>query len=179
MNPTSPTTPPTPTAGSVVVVAIDDSAPSVLALAWAADYARQVHAELRAIHVLRYDFSAPVAWSPGLRGAPQLVSGPEIHSIEADLQELFDAVDPEPSWSLRFLDGPVGQTVVEHARDARLLVIGTKEHRGIDRLIVGSVSHYCLSHTTCPVVAVPPEALAVDTALSTHAAIPMPSGVTV
>jgi hypothetical protein len=38
---------------------------------------------------------------------------------------------------------------------AALLVVGTQEHAGIGRLVSGSVSHYCLSHAQCPVVAVP------------------------
>ena len=36
-----------------------------------------------------------------------------------------------------------------------LLVVGTKEHVGISRIVAGSISHYCLSHAQCPVVAVP------------------------
>jgi hypothetical protein len=34
-------------------------------------------------------------------------------------------------------------------------VVGTREHVGLGRLLVGSISHYCLTHATCPVVAVP------------------------
>ena len=33
--------------------------------------------------------------------------------------------------------------------------MGTREHAGLRRLLSGSVSHYCLSHAVCPVVAVP------------------------
>ena len=34
-------------------------------------------------------------------------------------------------------------------------MIGTQEHTGLGRLLVGSVSHYCLAHACCPLVAVP------------------------
>ena len=34
-------------------------------------------------------------------------------------------------------------------------MVGTREHVGLGRLLTGSVSHYCLSHAGCPVVAVP------------------------
>jgi nucleotide-binding universal stress UspA family protein len=150
MNPT------TSQANGAVVVAIDESDPSRAALTWAANYARNIGAELRAVHVLRYDFGAPLAWTPGLRGAPRTVSEPEIELTEASLRDLFDSILPEPSWTLSFLEGPAGHEIVDYAQHAQLLVIGTREHRGLDRLMVGSLSHYCLSHAVCPIVAVPP-----------------------
>jgi hypothetical protein len=45
--------------------------------------------------------------------------------------------------------------LVERFQGAAALVLGNRDHVGIDRLLVGSVSHYCLSHASCPVVAVP------------------------
>ena len=44
---------------------------------------------------------------------------------------------------------------MRRSKDAKLVVVGTREHVGLDRLLAGSVSHYCLSHAACPVVAVP------------------------
>jgi nucleotide-binding universal stress UspA family protein len=138
-----------------VVVAIDDSDSSRAALVWAADYARNVDAQLQAVHVLRYDFGDPVTWAPGLLGAPHTISGGVIDLNKRRLHDLFTAIPPEPSWSLRFLDGPAGHAIVDAARDARLLVVGTRGNRGLERLLAGSVSHYCLVHASCPVVAVP------------------------
>jgi nucleotide-binding universal stress UspA family protein len=144
------------TADGTVVVAIDDSNPSRAALTWAAAYARTINSDLRALHVRRPDFGPPLAWTPGLRGAPRTLSEPEIELTEASVRDLFHSVVPEPSWTLAFLDGQVGQQIVQYAERAQLLVIGTHEHRGLERLLVGSVSHYCLAHAICPVVAVPP-----------------------
>jgi nucleotide-binding universal stress UspA family protein len=55
---------------------------------------------------------------------------------------------------LDVVEGPAGPVLVERARRAALLVVGTREHVGLRRLVAGSVSHYCLSHAECPVVAV-------------------------
>ena len=52
--------------------------------------------------------------------------------------------------------GPRLNVLVHAAAAARMLVVGTREHVGLDRLINGSVSHYCLTYATCPVAAVPP-----------------------
>jgi nucleotide-binding universal stress UspA family protein len=51
--------------------------------------------------------------------------------------------------------GEPGGVLVRQSGDAQLLVVGTREHVGLGRLLVGSISHYCLSHAVCPVVAVP------------------------
>lgn len=138
-----------------VVVAIDDSDAGRAALLWAAEHARRLHAELQVVHVLRYDFGDPVAWAPGLVGAPHTVPAGAVDSTKHLLHQLFLATAPEPSWSLRFLDGPAGHTIVDAAAEAQLLVVGTRGHRGLERLLVGSVSHYCLAHAACPVVSVP------------------------
>ena len=61
-------------------------------------------------------------------------------------------------WKLEFTDGPPERALLEAASGADLLVIGTREHRGVRRLLYGSVSHRCLSRSVCPVVAVSPSA---------------------
>ena len=48
-----------------------------------------------------------------------------------------------------------GRVLVEVARDSRLLTLGARKHTGVGRLLAGSASHYCLSHSTVPVAAVP------------------------
>ena len=67
----------------------------------------------------------------------------------------FEAIRPEPDWLLQFAEGDAGRVLVRHSQQAELLVVGTREHTGLGRILVGSVSHYCLSHAACPVVAVP------------------------
>jgi nucleotide-binding universal stress UspA family protein len=68
---------------------------------------------------------------------------------------VFDSVQPEPGWRLKYFSGEAGPILVADSAGAALLVVGTKEHVGIGRLLSGSVSHYCLSHANCPVVTVP------------------------
>jgi nucleotide-binding universal stress UspA family protein len=71
---------------------------------------------------------------------------------------VFQEIGPRPDWSMEFLRGEPGPVLVRESKGAQLLVIGTREHVGLGRLLVGSISHYCLSHASCPVVAVPAEA---------------------
>jgi nucleotide-binding universal stress UspA family protein len=45
--------------------------------------------------------------------------------------------------------------LLEQSRSARMLVIGTREHVGVGRIVHGSVSHFCLDNANCPVAAHP------------------------
>ena len=47
-------------------------------------------------------------------------------------------------------------------------MLGTREHTGLRRAVVGSVSHYCLSHAVPPVVAVPADVEPTAAAASGH-----------
>ena len=68
---------------------------------------------------------------------------------------VFEDISPRPDWLIQFATGEPGPVLVRQSRDSQLLVVGTREHVGLGRVLVGSVSHYCLSHADCPVVAVP------------------------
>jgi nucleotide-binding universal stress UspA family protein len=136
-----------------IVVGVDLSDAGVAALRWAARQARLTGESLRALHVVKL----PDAYAlVGLVGAA--VEMP-VESINASYRQALDAVwssvDPEPDWTLEyFVDDPRG-VLVEASTQATLIVVGTHEHTSLGRLISGSVSHYILSHSHCPVVAVP------------------------
>ena len=50
-------------------------------------------------------------------------------------------------------DGEPGPTIVEEAKEwgAGLVVVGSRGHTGLRRLLEGSVSRYVVDHATCPV----------------------------
>jgi nucleotide-binding universal stress UspA family protein len=139
-----------------IVVGLDDSPSSEAALNWAAEQARSVGAVLRAVHVLD--------WPYGSAGSPAPVNVKDLSREELQnayrqaITAVFDAISPRPDWILQFASGDSGPVLVRESRHARLLVVGTREHVGLGRPVSGSVSHYCLSHAVCPVVAVPAHA---------------------
>ena len=68
------------------------------------------------------------------------------NSYRQTMAAVFDAVSPRPDWILQFASGDTGRVLVRQSEDARLLVVGTREHVGLARILDGSVSHYCLTH---------------------------------
>jgi nucleotide-binding universal stress UspA family protein len=138
-----------------VVVGLDTSPAAAEALRWAARYARAVGADLHAVHAFLWSEreAVPLPTDPTMRD----ISGKPLRPVQPpeDIDQLFASVKPEPGWTLKCFLGDPGPVLRSRAIDADLLVVGTGEHVGLGRLLVGSVSHYCLSHAKCPVVAVP------------------------
>lgn len=139
---------------STIVVGLDTSVPSQAALHWAASQARLTGQDLKVVH-------AVFPWATYLAAGgyvPVTLPSENIQIQQRDLiGKLFTAVAPEPTWTLDFVSDDPGPALVEAARSASMLVVGTRVHTGWGRVLSGSVSHYCLSHAHCPVLAVPVE----------------------
>ena len=138
---------------STIVVGLDLSPSSRAALQWAADYARLTEQPVLAVHAMPVPASMA---SVGVLGVP----APEpFDSIDAgyrqEVEAVFASVDPQPGWRLEFYVDDPGPAVVGASEEAAAIVVGTREHTGLGRLVYGSVSRYCLSHAKVPVVAVP------------------------
>ena len=137
---------------SEIVIGLDLSRSARAALDWAAEHARATGRTLRAVNVI----SASATYSMALGGVAVPIEPSEMDAPHRDaVAAIFDSVQPELGWQLKFFSGEAGPILVAESIGAALLVVGTKEHVGIGRLMAGSVSHYCLSHAQCPVVAVP------------------------
>jgi nucleotide-binding universal stress UspA family protein len=136
---------------SEIVVGLDLSPSARAAIRWAAEQARATGQALRAVHVIHIAPAYSMALGMPMSIEPSEVDAPYREAVAA----VFDSVQPDAGWQLKFVSGEVGPSLVAESIGAALLVVGTKEHVGIGRLVFGSVSHYCLSHAQCPMVAVP------------------------
>jgi nucleotide-binding universal stress UspA family protein len=129
---------------------------------------------LRYAEVLARAHDAPlipvVAWVPpgGDRGA---VTAPgDLRRVWQDMagQRLRDAliavwgeVPHDPMVQPQVERGAPGWVLVNVAcRPGDLLVLGAGHHGMLVRLVARAVSRYCLAHARCPVLIVPPDALA-------------------
>jgi nucleotide-binding universal stress UspA family protein len=140
---------------SEIVVGLDDSPPAKAALQWAAEYARLTGARLRAVSVVDWPLGVHADGRPVLRAAGVGQYDEVGHDYRAMISGLFAEIDPPSDWVLEFEVGRAGDVLVRASEHARLLIVGTGEHVGLGKILLGSTSHHCLTHARCPVVAVP------------------------
>ncbi|MDH4185771.1 MAG: universal stress protein [Nitrospira sp.] len=56
--------------------------------------------------------------------------------------------------SVQVLSGSPAQTVAERSSEFDLLIVGSHSRRGVERFLLGSVSHSIVHHAACPVLVV-------------------------
>jgi nucleotide-binding universal stress UspA family protein len=152
-----------------IVVGVDGSAGSDAALHWALEEARLRGTKLRVVHV----YHPPQL--PLTEAGVAAVGGMGVPVVAENADELGRAAEAEATGlieevlrrtggdSLRGLEieraalpGPTAQTLIESARDAELLVLGSHGRGGFLGLLLGSTSQQCAQHPPCPVVILPP-----------------------
>lgn len=140
-----------------IVVGIDGSETARRSLRWAAEEARLRQASLEVVH----------AWHmPYVGGYPYTTTAPFDPTIFEDAARttLDAAVDSLDTTGLAhhveriLVSGGAASAILEAAKGADLVVVGSRGLGGFTGLLLGSVSHQVAHHATCPVVIVPPEA---------------------
>lgn len=144
----------------IVTVGIDGSETSAVALGWAAREASRRGALLQVIHaytipVYGGDFGAVMAF-PSVDLEEFQVSH---QKIAADQLAPIRASYPELTIETVVESGPPITSIVEGAKDAELVVVGTHGAGSLAALIIGSVARGVAHRAPCPVVLVPNIAL--------------------
>lgn len=138
---------------NTIVVGVDETPAGAAALSWAAREAELRGADLKIVHVWQVDAAVAMAGAE----VPWMAYESDARSNAGRwVAETIGAEDAagQPR-RIDVVQGAPGPTLVEASRDAEMLVVGTRVHTGISRVLFGSVSHYCLTHARCVVVAVP------------------------
>jgi nucleotide-binding universal stress UspA family protein len=137
-----------------IVVGVDGSRASTAALAWAAEQAGLTGASVEAVIAWHY----PVA----VGGIPFAPVGAADFTDYGELATklLSDAIAAtvEPDGPVKVSsvvrEGNAAQVLLEAARGADLLVVGSRGHGGFTEALLGSVSQACVHHARCPVVVI-------------------------
>ncbi|MCO6005416.1 universal stress protein [Actinoallomurus purpureus] len=135
-----------------IVVGVDGSADSDVALEWAVAEAERWKVPVTAITV------APRMVTIGA-GAPML--GPVDQEMLQAMGEAARAaaekaaVGHEVPINVRAIAGVPAEELLNASVDADMLVVGSRGHGGFARLLLGSVSSQCVHHAGCPVVVIP------------------------
>ncbi len=142
-----------------VVVGVDGSPESRMALRFALEDARRRGAQVKAVTA----YLSPEYWaaSYGLSALPTIeevvednviVAREALHAVVADAPDLADVpVD------IVALPGAPAKVLLEQAQDAELLVVGHRGRGGFRSAVLGSVGMHCVLHATVPVTVVRPQ----------------------
>jgi nucleotide-binding universal stress UspA family protein len=137
-----------------IVVGVDGSATARHALRWALDEAEARVASVDVVHAWHAPYPVgfplgPVTFDAGI--------------FENEARDIIDrAVEPEVATrtTLRpveriLVDGGAAAAILETAKGADLVVVGSRGLGGFGGLLLGSVSHHVAHHVSCPLVVVP------------------------
>lgn len=133
-----------------IVVGMGESVQAAAALRWAVDEGARRGWPVRAV----------LAWTSLVQHRPDRSDRVEPEYGEADAAEALatyvaDALGSDVAGvELDVAFDRPGPALVEASRDASLTVVGSNGHGTISGALLGSVSRYCLHHTTTPVAVV-------------------------
>ena len=136
----------------LIVVGVDGSDGSRRALRWAVVEARRTGSAVEAVTAWFWD---------GLEGAMLAATDPRQQRDRAERISAreVDAVVAElgsgTPISREVVEGHAIPVLVEAARTARLLVLGSHGNGRVHHAVLGSISEECVRQATCPVVIVP------------------------
>ncbi|MEJ1193599.1 universal stress protein [Pseudarthrobacter sp. CCNWLW207] len=129
-----------------IVVGVDGSAPSLLALRWAGALAPLLKARIRAVTCWQFQIALgtfiPVIWDP------------EEEARKVCAAAVDTAFDGTPPAGLEMVaaQGQAAKVLVEESRKAQLVVVGGRGHGGFEGLLLGAVSATVAEHAKCPVL---------------------------
>lgn len=136
-----------------IVVGVDGSAVSELAIGWAFQIADEWHEPLIAVHT----WTDPTTTGPG-------VMLPLVYDAAlVDREEKIVLSESLAGWSEKFPDvsvearvqrGHPVKALVKEAATAKLVVVGSHGRGAVRSLVLGSVSHGVLHHASTPVAVV-------------------------
>ncbi len=133
---------------NAVVVGVDGSPTSALALDWAVDEASRRRLALHLVNAwfLRYAQASPMLVAP--------LDIPDPEALLRDAVARVATLAPGLRVSTEYADSPAAAALVVASATADSVVVGSRGHGTIGRAIVGSTSMQVATHAACPVVVV-------------------------
>ena len=139
----------------LIIVGVDGSENSRIALHWAYGEATHHGASLTAVTAWHRPalFMAPPYGSlppEGYETQPKDDALAMLERFTAELTPTTPAVDVRTS----IAEGNPAKVLIERSKEADLLVVGARGREGFAGMLLGSVSQHIVAHAECPVVVV-------------------------
>lgn len=144
--------------GPKVVVALDGSAGSRAALAFAIEDAARRGVPVEAVTVVKspdymVDFDVMgAAEVERLRGRMRADAEARVRAVVDEVSAA--ATGPVPDIGIRAVHGPTAHALLQAAQGADLLVVGSRGHGEFSSVLLGSTSMQLALHATCPLTVV-------------------------
>jgi nucleotide-binding universal stress UspA family protein len=141
---------------SPVVVGVDGSACSQAALRWGLAQAESTGSTIEAIAAWHYPemYGYSYGWVPSMPEGGEFAKTAE-RALQETVATVRDQLDHPAEVVLRVVEGHPVPVLMDAARNAQLLVLGSRGHGTFSGILLGSVSQHCVQHAPCPVVVVP------------------------
>ena len=137
-----------------IVVGHDGSAGADRALEIAFEWGEALAAPVLVVRTWLIDYPPAKLIEDGYVLPLDEVNAREQKSLIRHVRPLRDKHPSVPT-EYRAVLGQPAEILVEIARHARVLVVGSRGRGGFAALMLGSVSEQCVHHATCPVLVVP------------------------
>jgi nucleotide-binding universal stress UspA family protein len=140
-----------------IIVGVDGSGHSQLALQWAMKEAAMRHAPLTVltVHPAIVGYFGGVVTSPGDLDLTEQTQA----AVKVEADRVLAALDgPHPeSVTVKAVHGFPVEELVNASKDADIVVLGSRGVGGFSRMLMGSTAGQVVQHAYCPVLIVPPE----------------------
>jgi nucleotide-binding universal stress UspA family protein len=130
-----------------IVVGIDGSLASLLALEWAARQAELTDSLLEI--VAAWEWPTGFGWTVIPEGYDPVTDTEKV--LEPVLSTLRVA-HPRVVANWKIVEGHPAPVLVKESRGADLLVVGSRGHGEFIGMLIGSTSEHCVANAACPVV---------------------------
>ena len=137
--------------GGRIVVGVDGSPSSHRALRWATQRAKLTGASLEVVTC--WEFPVTYNWSPPYRPIGVDLARDAHGKLQRTVAEALGD-DPGVDIKLTVVDGHAAPVLLDAAKGASLLVVGSRGHGAFTGMLLGSVSDHCVRHASCPVIVV-------------------------
>ena len=136
-----------------IVVGVDGSEPSIRALQWAARQAEWSGATLEVVTAWTFpEHPAPLGLEIHVPWPDELIAQARV-KLDEVIGDALPDMDPQRLHA-SVNRGSAVRVLLDAARDAELLVVGSRGRGAMAELLLGSVSEHCVRHAGCPVVVV-------------------------
>ena len=142
-----------PGSGSRIVVGVDGSDSSIDALRWAARQAELIGVSLHVVTAWSFpEHHTPfgIVFDIAESADPTARARAKLDALIVDVLGRHEKLSVRP----QVIPGNEAEVLLEAARGADLLVVGSRGRGAFAGMVLGSVSEQCVRHAGCPVVVV-------------------------